>query len=227
MYEKHIKKKIQICWSSFWNPSMTLVFSKKITCFKWRVWSIRPSKKVMHHHCTSMTGYLDLSENSGFSPQIIHFNRVFHYKPSILGYPYFWKHPLGSKLQKNTPAKRDQTFGLPTRTTTFPGTIVHSPTFGWICMVNVGKYTSPMDPMGFLGVSVPCKPSLAIVCWDWGHTRHASNFNSLWKTSSSLTVFQKLLNITWERGSKDRFVGLSTPTHKVCERLVIRALANK
>ena len=27
-------------------------------------------------------------------PQIIHFNRVFHYKPTILGYPYFWKHPL-------------------------------------------------------------------------------------------------------------------------------------
>ena len=27
-------------------------------------------------------------------PQIIHFNRVFHYKPSILGYPYFWKHPF-------------------------------------------------------------------------------------------------------------------------------------
>ena len=26
-------------------------------------------------------------------PQIIHFNRVFHYKPSILGYPYSWKHP--------------------------------------------------------------------------------------------------------------------------------------
>ncbi len=25
-------------------------------------------------------------------PQIIHSNRVFHYKPSILGYPYFWKH---------------------------------------------------------------------------------------------------------------------------------------
>ena len=29
----------------------------------------------------------------GGFPQIIHFNRVFHYKPSILGYPYFWKHP--------------------------------------------------------------------------------------------------------------------------------------
>ena len=26
-------------------------------------------------------------------PQIIHFHRAFHYKPSILGLPYFWKHP--------------------------------------------------------------------------------------------------------------------------------------
>ena len=34
----------------------------------------------------------DVSENRG-SPKIIQFNRVFHYKPSILGYPYFWKHP--------------------------------------------------------------------------------------------------------------------------------------
>ena len=25
--------------------------------------------------------------------QIINFNRVFHYKPSILGYHHFWKHP--------------------------------------------------------------------------------------------------------------------------------------
>ena len=31
-------------------------------------------------------------------PQISHFNRVFHYKPSILRYPYFWKHPNGSRL---------------------------------------------------------------------------------------------------------------------------------
>ena len=36
---------------------------------------------------------MDVSKKSGFSPQIIHFNRVFHYKPSILRYPYFWKHP--------------------------------------------------------------------------------------------------------------------------------------
>ena len=37
--------------------------------------------------------YEEVSENSGFSPQIIHLNRVFRYKPSILGYHYFWKHP--------------------------------------------------------------------------------------------------------------------------------------
>ena len=35
---------------------------------------------------------MDVSENSG-TLKIIHFIRVFHYKPSILGYPYFWKHP--------------------------------------------------------------------------------------------------------------------------------------
>ena len=40
--------------------------------------------------------HLDVSKNSGFSLQIIQFNRVFHYKPSILGYPYFWKHPFES-----------------------------------------------------------------------------------------------------------------------------------
>ena len=36
---------------------------------------------------------MGVSENSGFSPQIIHFNWDFHFKPSILGYHYFWKHP--------------------------------------------------------------------------------------------------------------------------------------
>ena len=36
--------------------------------------------------------YMDVSENDG-TPQIIHFNRVFHCKSSILGNHYFWKHP--------------------------------------------------------------------------------------------------------------------------------------
>ena len=34
---------------------------------------------------------MGVSKNNG--TQIIHFNRVFPYKPSILGYHYFWKHP--------------------------------------------------------------------------------------------------------------------------------------
>ena len=41
-------------------------------------------------------------------PQIIHFNEVFHHKPSILGYPYFWKHPFNEPLicviQKKIPS---------------------------------------------------------------------------------------------------------------------------
>ena len=48
---------------------------------------------------------LDVSENSGFSPQIIHFNRVFHYKPSILGYPYFWKHPYELQQKISRPSR--------------------------------------------------------------------------------------------------------------------------
>ena len=36
---------------------------------------------------------MDVSENSGiYPPKSSSFNRVFHYKPSILGHPYFWKH---------------------------------------------------------------------------------------------------------------------------------------
>ena len=46
--------------------------------------------------------YMGVSKNRGFSPQIIHFNRDFHYIPSILGYPYFWKHPYGSIINRKT-----------------------------------------------------------------------------------------------------------------------------
>ena len=35
----------------------------------------------------------DVSKNSGFSPKSSILIGSFHYKPSILGYPYFWKHP--------------------------------------------------------------------------------------------------------------------------------------
>ena len=52
--------------------------------------------------------YLDASENSG-TPQIIHFNRVFHYKPSILGYSYFWKHSFGGTMIHQIPNQRPTT----------------------------------------------------------------------------------------------------------------------
>ena len=32
---------------------------------------------------------------NGGTPKSSMFNRIFHYKPSILGYPYFWKHLFG------------------------------------------------------------------------------------------------------------------------------------
>jgi len=55
---------------------------------------------------------MDVSENGEFSPQFIHFNRVFHYKPSISGYLYFWKHPYTSltsqQLQPKSKAKDGQ-----------------------------------------------------------------------------------------------------------------------
>ncbi len=34
--------------------------------------------------------------------QIINFYRGFHYKPSISGYPYFWKHPFEQQKKQHT-----------------------------------------------------------------------------------------------------------------------------
>ena len=50
---------------------------------------------VFFSHALPSHQKMDVSENSGTPKSSIlnHFNRVVHYKPSILGYPYFWKHP--------------------------------------------------------------------------------------------------------------------------------------
>ena len=40
---------------------------------------------------------MDVSKNSG-TPKSSIFSRVFHYKASILGYPYFWKHPYSDYI---------------------------------------------------------------------------------------------------------------------------------
>ena len=56
---------------------------------------------IWNHHLVQVFGgpmsthwalHMGVSKNNG--TQIIHFNRVFHHTPSILGaHPYFWKHP--------------------------------------------------------------------------------------------------------------------------------------
>ena len=63
-----------------------------------------------------MDHYMVVSKNRGNYPQIIHFNRVFPYKPSIFGYPYFWKHPyvdISSSCQlRPTPMPRSETVAV-------------------------------------------------------------------------------------------------------------------
>ena len=48
------------------------------------------------------------------------FNRVFHYKPSILGYPYFWKHPYSVMIRVSEQigydhSRIEKVVGLPSR----------------------------------------------------------------------------------------------------------------
>ena len=53
-----------------------------------------------HNRCEKKKKHMGVSKNSGFPPKSSMLMRVFHYKPSILGYPYFWKHLYGTN-QKN------------------------------------------------------------------------------------------------------------------------------
>ena len=42
---------------------------------------------------------MGVSKNRGGPPKSsILYNRVFHCKPSVLGYPYFWKHPYNTHI---------------------------------------------------------------------------------------------------------------------------------
>ena len=50
---------------------------------------------------------------------MVHFNGIFHHKPSILGYPHLWKPPHGSKHQLDF-VKSHILLPLSKRTTGFP-----------------------------------------------------------------------------------------------------------
>ncbi len=58
-------------------------------------WStVDPFKRAQNPHIPQNSVHtLKKCFQKSWYPQIINFNRIFHYKPSILGYPYFWKHP--------------------------------------------------------------------------------------------------------------------------------------
>ena len=55
----------------------------------------RASTKTWQNKSFETTTYIYIYRcfQQSWYPQIIHVNRGFRYKPSILGYPYFWKHP--------------------------------------------------------------------------------------------------------------------------------------
>ena len=70
---------------SFWDKE------EKNRSNSWDAWPRNWVTRVSHFPLWEKCGCFQKS----WYPQIIHFNRVFHYKPSILGYHYFWKHPCG------------------------------------------------------------------------------------------------------------------------------------
>ena len=81
--------------------------------------------------------YMDVSENSGFSSQIIHFNRVFHYKPSI-----FW----GTTIFGNThiQVKFDH-LSSPGRSEIFQKIFETTSAMKWIsfsCLLNISCVTT-------------------------------------------------------------------------------------
>ena len=91
-HSTRVKNKVVVClsthlknmWTSKWvNLYQTGMFTSAI-------WNHHSFNHLVHqvvkfyiYGCFRKTWY----------PQIIHFNRVFHYKSWTLGYPYFWKPP--------------------------------------------------------------------------------------------------------------------------------------
>ena len=59
-------------------------------------WSTTVDQMLLYHYIlNNKKKHIGVSKNRGTpkSSILIGFSWVFHYKPSILGYPYFWKHP--------------------------------------------------------------------------------------------------------------------------------------
>ena len=72
-------------------PQMSLSVTPSVT---WR--SMQFCQPVFFFLGGGVWRYMGVSKNSG-TPKSSIFNRDFHYKPSILGCHYFWKHPYSKK----------------------------------------------------------------------------------------------------------------------------------
>ena len=78
-----------------WSPENFKMMSKSRVNFSYTISGTDPRTMGPPNFMVSFPYHLhmDVSENSG-TTKIIHFNRVFHYKPSILGNPYFLETPI-------------------------------------------------------------------------------------------------------------------------------------
>ena len=83
-----------------------------------------PNNKVQH----GSTGHMDVSKNRGGPPKSSHFNRVFHYKPSILGaHPYILETSIAPYHQRTLHYLCFCRVVAPTQNTTPPsGTVTFS-----------------------------------------------------------------------------------------------------
>ncbi len=59
----------------------------------WQRHKILPPSRLRKNKQRRTNNIIWVFPKVGGFPQIIHFNRGYHYKPSSLGYPNFWKHP--------------------------------------------------------------------------------------------------------------------------------------
>ena len=93
---------IDITHGQYLKPGVTISISHIYVRFRGMVYSNTNAILENNENFKAWNKNLTFSKKTQFGcflkwwyPQIIHFNKVFHYKPSILGYPYFRKPPQG------------------------------------------------------------------------------------------------------------------------------------
>ena len=101
-----------------------------------------PSKSSIHK-----IYQMDVSKHRG-TPQIIHLNRVFHSKQSILGYPYFWEHLNIQHIMHENPS----TFGIYFLETNLAGEPANISRNCFFCLLVNWKMRAAMNPTPVFGI---------------------------------------------------------------------------